>query len=359
MKLVVVSTFWNAEKFIEDCINSIKNQYSTNYIAYIIDDLSTDNSYEIAKKTIGDDDRFVLVKNNIKKFKLKNFIDVIVNNPDIDWDDVIVEIDGDDKLKDNFVFGLLNKIYENNDVWISGSRWEDKYGRSMSYGKADADNARTTSWNFSHMRTYRVFLFRALNIKDLIFENDYLRAAVDIGMGIPMLEMAGNEHYYFLDEVTYIYNWHDHQSYSKNSSFNDSGLQSRTAKHIYSLPKYEKLNLIYRDVDYTKFKFPIYDKNSSELVNDILFKTNDKPFLPNKEIKISEVKYDLVNQILNNKNVYTPTKKENKIQNKPTNRNDLIEIKKGGLVDTARKMKGLKPKPNNLIPNVFGGKKRI
>ena len=364
MKLVVVSTFWNSEKFIGDCINSIKNQYFTNFKCYMIDDMSTDNSYSIAEKTIDGDERFVLIKNKQKKYKAKNFIDIIYNNGDIEWDDVIIEIDGDDKLSDNNVFGLVNKIYTDQNIWICGTKWVDTNGRSMNYGKANPDKSRSTPWNFSHMRTYRAFLFRSINLKDLIFENEFIRAAVDIGIGIPMLEMAGNEHYKFIDEVTYIYNWHDNQSYSNNGAIKDSTLQSRTAKYIYSLPPYKKLKLVY-DYDYdndfrnnTDFE---YKQTSLNLLNDILFKINDKPFNPNKNTIKDTVKYDLVNQIINNKSIYTPIEQNIKpvIQHKPKNREETLQLKKNSLSYQANKLKNVRPNRTNLTPNVFGDKKRV
>ena len=71
MKLVIVSTFWNAEKLVSKCIESLKNQYYTNFVAYFVDDMSTDNSFDVAKKTIGGDDRFILIKNEEKKYKTK------------------------------------------------------------------------------------------------------------------------------------------------------------------------------------------------------------------------------------------------------------------------------------------------
>ena len=66
MKLIIVSTFWNAEKYVNKCIESLKNQYYTNFTAYFVDDMSTDNSYNVAKNAVGDDDRFVLIKNSLK-----------------------------------------------------------------------------------------------------------------------------------------------------------------------------------------------------------------------------------------------------------------------------------------------------
>jgi hypothetical protein len=58
------------------------------------------------------------------------------------------------------------------------------------------------------MRSYRAFLFRAIRDNDLKINNEYHKAACDIGYTIPMLEMAGSEHYYFLDKITYIYTRH-------------------------------------------------------------------------------------------------------------------------------------------------------
>jgi glycosyltransferase involved in cell wall biosynthesis len=243
MKIVVVSPFWNAEKFVANSINSLKNQYYTNFVAYYIDDMSTDNSFEVAKKSIGDDERFILIKNEEKKYKTKNFVDVIRNNENLDWDDVIIELDGDDSLINPFVLGLINKIYSDENIWICGSRWVDKNGNSMKYGMANADNPRRSSWNFSHMRTFRAFLFRLINDEDLKYDGEYFKAACDLGHGMPMLEMAGNEHYFYLDQVTYLYNWHDKQSYSNKNSFGDKTLQGKIAKHIYNSKPYSKLQL--------------------------------------------------------------------------------------------------------------------
>ena len=291
MKLVIVSTFWNAEKFVEECINSLKNQYYTNYIAYFIDDMSTDKSYEIAKKTIDGDERFRLIKNERKNYKAKNFVETITNNPEVEWDDVIIELDGDDKLKDNTVLGLINKVYVNQDIWICGSRWVDRKGRSMKYGKSDADNPRKTSWNFSHMRTYRAFLFRLIDLSDLQYEGEYVRAAVDLAIGIPMLEMSGNEHYYFLDEITYIYNWHDHQSYSNQGAVGDSKLQGKTAKHVYSLPRYEKVNLIHDKIEFSIQHINIeHRKTSLELLNEVLV----EPLNPQKKVVNDTIQYEFI-----------------------------------------------------------------
>ena len=366
MKLVIVSTFWNSENYVADCIKSIKNQYYGEFVAYMIDDVSTDNSYEVALEVIDGDERFVLIKNTEKKYKTKNFIDVINNNPDIDWDDVIIEIDGDDQLSDNFVLGLINKIYTNENIWICGSKWMDKNGVVGNYGKFNADKARIKSWNFSHMRTYRAFLFRMIKEEHLMFEGEYFKAGCDIGAGIPMLEMAGNEHFYYLDQVTYIYTWHDNQSYSSTNSFGDNTLQSKIASYVYKLPRYENVIIVNEDgMTYT----PNYGKPNEtiELLSKLTVtkpRLSKKPIvvqptivetpvvvdktkginlinsLMNKKEPTDNVDYSVINKIIQTKGVYTPPKKDSKPVKElvPNYRNQLTQLKKDSMTNQRKQI---------------------
>lgn len=357
MKLIIVSTFWNAEKYVNKCIESLKNQYYTNFTAYFVDDMSTDNSYNVAKNAVGDDDRFVLIKNSEKKYKTKNFIDIIRENPKIDWDDVIIEIDGDDKLKDNHVLSRINKVFSDYNIWLCGTKWIDTNGRLGNYGKPTPERARVTSWNFSHMRSYRAFLFRAIKDEHLKFEGGYFKAACDLGFGIPMLEMAGSEHFHYIEEPLYVYTWHDRQSYSDKNSFGDKTVQGRTAKHIYSLPKYQKLNLEYEyEVNETPVVIPEIKPSNIEVLNKLLHKKDSNKF---KTTPDKGVDYDRLNKILYAQGVYNPknnTPSPRVNQNKPEDRNKLIEIKRDSNLDALRKNLPGKPNRKKDIPNIFSKK---
>jgi len=81
-KLIIVTTCWNTEKYAKRYIECLKKQTHTDFTAYIIDDISSDNTYEVLKKLTHLDNRFIIIKNNIKKFKMKNFIDTIKYNPE-------------------------------------------------------------------------------------------------------------------------------------------------------------------------------------------------------------------------------------------------------------------------------------
>ena len=333
MNLIIISPFWNSPELTKKCIESLKNQYYTNFKAYFIDDVSTDNSYNVAKETIGSDDRFVLIKNKIKKHKTKNFIDIIRNNNDIKWDDVIIELDGDDRLTDNFVLGRLNKVFMDENIWVCGSKWKDQYGKIGNYGKPKPHRARKTSWNFSHLRTFRSFLFNLIDDEDLQFEGSYFKAACDLGHGIPILEMCGKEHFHYIDEPLYTYIWHDRQSYSDKTDFKDKTLQGRTAKHIYSLKSY---------LPVTMGETTNKQKNHKKFDNiDVVIKYLNEEKIIKKEHK--HIVYSEVNKSL--KSVKIEEKRVTIEQNKPDNRNDLFKLKK----EISDIVKGFSPKESNVI----------
>jgi glycosyltransferase involved in cell wall biosynthesis len=347
MKLVIISPFWNSGELTEKCILSLKNQYYTNFIAYFIDDMSTDNSYEIAKKTIDNDDRFILIKNNEKKYKTKNFIDIIRNNPKINWDDVIVELDGDDELSDNFVLGRLNKIFTDNNIWVCGTKWKDVNEKVGKYNKPNLNKVRKSPWSFSHLRSFRSFLFNSIHDDYLKYNGEYFKAACDLGHGIPILEMCGEEHFYYIDEPQYIYKWHDKQSYSNKTDFKDNTLQRKTAIHIYSLPPYSQI-----EMEIYNFK-PIIvsdDNYSVEEVVQVVKKPKYLTVTPEKKPNPIIPKDFNPNKP---RPVVIPIEPEPKkliIQKVPEDRNKLIEIKEGSLADLSRKInigKGRKS-PNKL-----------
>ena len=59
--ITVAVNLYNYERFIEDCIQSILNQTYDNFELIIVDDCSTDNSYEKAKRFEQKDDRVKVI----------------------------------------------------------------------------------------------------------------------------------------------------------------------------------------------------------------------------------------------------------------------------------------------------------
>jgi glycosyltransferase involved in cell wall biosynthesis len=206
--MIIVTTLFNAENYIERCLFSIKTQTFKNFKCYITDDLSTDNSVNLVKNFIKNDDRFILIENTEKLYQPGNYDQVIRNNPNIKDNDVIVEIDGDDWLPDSDTLNRINKVYSNNNVWIANGSFKYSNGSPGFSSKQEiTNNLRQIRFTASHIRTWRAFLWRNIEVDDLKDdEGIYWKVTGDLAFMYPMLEMSGNEHYKFMEDVNYVYN---------------------------------------------------------------------------------------------------------------------------------------------------------
>jgi glycosyltransferase involved in cell wall biosynthesis len=237
--MIIVTTLYNCENYIEQCLGTIMGQTYKNFKCYITDDLSTDNSVNLVKQMIEGDDRFVLIQNTKKMYQPGNYDQVIRNNPDINDDDIIVEIDGDDWLPNSKVLEKIYNVYQNKNVWITnGSFKYSSGGDGFSSKQIIDENLRQSRMTCSHMRTWRAFLWRKIKQEDLKDENgDYWRVTGDLAFMFPMLEMAGDEHYKFIEDITYVYN----EQNPINDHKVDISLVNEIAIKIRQKQKYNKL----------------------------------------------------------------------------------------------------------------------
>lgn len=207
--MVILTGFYNAENYIEKSILSIMGQRFKDFKCYITHDLSTDKSVSIVKNLIKDDNRFILVDDNDKKlYQAGNFDKIIRYNENISDNEVIVEVDGDDWLPDSNVLTRINKLYEDENIWIANGSFKYSTGASgFSQPQTNFSNLRKNRFTASHIRTWRAFLWRKIKEEDLRDENgNYWQWSGDLCFMFPMLEMSGEEHYRFMSEINYIYN---------------------------------------------------------------------------------------------------------------------------------------------------------
>ena len=96
-KFIVVVPLYNASKFIGKCLKSLMLQTYKNFECIVIDDNSTDNSYEIASKITSGDNRFKVVKNKVNVGPLANAYNGALNlSSSPKSSDIVVVLDGDD-----------------------------------------------------------------------------------------------------------------------------------------------------------------------------------------------------------------------------------------------------------------------
>ena len=207
--MVILTGFYNAEKYVERSILSIMGQTYKDFICYITHDMSTDNSVEKIKNLIKNDSRFILIDEYDKKlYQAGNFDRTIRNNPNISDNELLIEVDGDDWLPDSKVFERINNVYQDPNVWIANGSFKYSNGTpGFSSPQTNFDNLRQNRFTASHIRTWRAFLWRNIKEEDLRDENgNYWQWSGDLCFMYPMLEMSGSEHYRFMPEINYVYN---------------------------------------------------------------------------------------------------------------------------------------------------------
>ena len=237
----IVSCFWNASKYLNNCVNSLLRQKDKDFQVYFIDDLSNDNSYEVLESLVKNDNRFHLIKNEEKKYKLKNIDDLIST---FDDQDIVIELDGDDFLLSDETISDIKKIYSDKNTWLTNGSFIYSNGTHGFSSKANPNTIRKDVFTFSHLRTWKTFLWKAIP-KNYFLDTDgnYFKSATDVAYSFALLELSGEKHYKFLPKTYYVYNADSpYNEHKPNSSAGGLGEQERCAKIIRSFPSLEKLN---------------------------------------------------------------------------------------------------------------------
>ena len=226
--MIILTTAYNCENYIERCVYSLMSQRFKDFKCYITDDMSTDGTVEKVKSIIKDDDRFVLIENHIKLYQPGNY-DQIIRWRGIDGDEICVEVDGDDWLPNPSVLGKINDVYQDPNVWMTSGSFKYQDGRpGFNKPILTTDNIRKSNFTLSHLRTWKAWLWKKIDEKDLRDgEDKYWSVAGDLAFMWPMIEMSGLEHFKFIDEVLYVYN--------ESNPINDHKVDFSKVRNIHTL----------------------------------------------------------------------------------------------------------------------------
>lgn len=252
-EFVILIASYNNEKWVYDNLKSVCHQKSSNpYQVICINDCSTDKT--------GD-----LMNQYVKKHNLESYV-TLIHNPQrrgaceniynaihqlIPDHKIVVQVDGDDCLAHDEVLLTLEKHYANPDVWLT-------YGSTtvIPVPSKNPKSRRIPNWVFEtkqirkykfvsqHLRTFKAWLFKKVNVNDLMYQNQFLSMSSDMAYLFPMLEMGepvkkGDiNHSAFIPEILYIYR-HDNpiNDFRVNKKF-----QKQLAHHIRNLPPYEPIS---------------------------------------------------------------------------------------------------------------------
>src|ERR1700733_2166137 len=215
-RFVIVICSRNNAKWVEQNLDSVFSQeYPRDKVRFIYaDDNSTDNTADLVAQYVSaknEWDRFILIRNSSWQSVMANHYKAAYLCDD---DEIIVHVDGDDMLKGSFVLPLLNKVYNRWDIWLTYGQYVDwpisgpGFSQDVPRDIVEQNKFREFGFWYSHPRTFYAWLFKKIQLKDLIWKGSFIPTTptIDYMMMFPMMEMAGQDHFCFISDWLYLYN---------------------------------------------------------------------------------------------------------------------------------------------------------
>ena len=208
--LKIVIPAYKSQEWVTNTIRSIREQSYTNFKCIFIDDNSPDDTFNVAKKAVEEDKRFIFKKNKKRVGALQNINDGIYEICSSD-EDIIVTVDGDDWLSDEGVLKYLNQFYNDNKCLITHGGFNDEPPPYRTgYTEDDKKHKRFRDYEIckaSHLRTFKFKLWRNIKREDLVDPEtgSFYSMTWDLAFMFPMLEMAGQKSKHN-SRLMYIYN---------------------------------------------------------------------------------------------------------------------------------------------------------
>jgi len=217
-KIVVLSPFRNAREYVSRCILSVAGQNYDNYEHWLIDDVSTDDSYDVMIRTIAQlptniQNKFLIIRNSENMGSGYNYVKNIQQQAD---DTIIMMIDGDDWLvNEPDVFDYYNRLHDDYD-FTYGSCWSvvdniplitQPYPPEVKQAR-DYKNYRF-NWNipYTHLRTMKASVMKT--IPDSRFQDDqgaWFKASCDVPMFYAGIANTDPDRVYAVPDIVYDYN---------------------------------------------------------------------------------------------------------------------------------------------------------
>lgn len=212
-KIVIISPTYNSEKYISNCIESVVSQDYDNYEMIVIDDASTDDTYNIAKQW--ESDRIKVIRNEENKGAVRNQIESIRKY--CKEDDIVMFLDGDDSfINDNEILHFYNNLYDGTTEFTYGScysmvdripliaqNYPEEIKQKKEYRKYKFN------WNmpYTHLRTFKAGLLNDIDDSNFQDENkNWYKAGGDGSIFYSLIEQADPDKVKVVSDILYNYN---------------------------------------------------------------------------------------------------------------------------------------------------------
>lgn len=239
--MVVLTTSYNNKKWFQKNVESILSQDYKNFRVIYIDDMSSDGTAEDVDalvKALNTNVEFTLIRNSKRVGSFANIYEGVYSCRD---EEIVISLDGDDWFPDNQVLNKINQAYSSGKVWMThGSFVEYPNGNttwSIPISKRIVKHSRFRKFRCpSHLRTFYAWLFKKIDVNDLMYNGWFFSMSWDQAMMFPMIEMAAERHA-FIKDIVYVYN----VSNPINDNKVDPQLQRDLEHYIRSKPIYPRL----------------------------------------------------------------------------------------------------------------------
>jgi glycosyltransferase involved in cell wall biosynthesis len=304
-RILIVSPFWNAEKYICENILSVAQQDYDNYLHILINDASTDRSEEVISETIKSlpsdiQDRFKVITNQENQGCIYNQINAI--NEYANSDDIVMLLDGDDYIVNNpTIFHYYNDLYSQGYEFTYGSMWSmvdnipliaQEYPQEVKQSKTYREHRFNWKIPYTHLRTCLSQYFKTINQEVFKVDNQWMKSGADNPLFYELIEQIHPDKIYCNREIVCYYN--------DASPYNDYKIkgeeQNRNANMSYK--KQDKFSVIVPTMwrSKTLFKESLQRLLNNVLVDEIIIINNDVEKTPEWPWILSHEKVKLLNQ---------------------------------------------------------------
>lgn len=197
----VIVAFRNRAELLLRCLESIDAQCDPGFSVLIGDDASDESRASGVGLDWGsylpvrERQRWRYVRRAERFGTLRNQVDLI-RSVGMDPDDVIVFVDGDDRLAHPCALSILREAYSDGTLLTYGSYDTDPPSDTCSPAEPYPPNIlrsrqfRRAGHRFNHLRTMRRCVFDAITDDDLMVDGRWPMAGGDYAMMMPALELA-------------------------------------------------------------------------------------------------------------------------------------------------------------------------
>jgi len=195
MKFYFISPFYNHGDYILEHYESICRQTLSNWEIIYIDDASTDNTASLIPK----EERITVLRNTIRRGPLFSRYRGITHS-DHHADDIMILLDGDDRLLDEHALAYLARQYQQ-DYQLGYGNFYYSTGKSGCTAPYSYENfTRAYHWRGYHLCSFRYGLYAQFLEKDPTLvsykdQNDqFFTCCTDFALFTPLLELCARHH---------------------------------------------------------------------------------------------------------------------------------------------------------------------